>query len=207
MIHIPSLEIWEWGLEILDDASITIHVNHLHFKFLLLSLPLSSFAAYYQDQANCTFNTVTITGPNQTVLVNPGVVCFMCDFGSGEANNSMFSVNFSSVSSVGGILVIPDSRVTFPRKGQPHNVLCKSFDRNMLLTAAVYLHGKLSPYNESNVFIPLFLPFLPFPTLLLSPFYIPSSFPPLPPSSHSIFLIFLCSRTSSSNNLRRVNNQ
>ena len=130
----------------------------------------------------------------------------MCDFGSGVANNAMFSVNFTSVSSVGGILVIPDSRVTFPRKGQPHNVLCKSFDGNIIRTAVVYLHGKLSPCNESNVFIPLSFLFFPFllslclhftflpPFLLFHPLLTP-------------FLLFLCSRTSSSNNLRRVNSQ
>ena len=106
-----------------------------------LSLSLPSFTAYSQEPADCIFNT-TITGTNQTVVVPPGVVCFTCDFGRGVANNASFKINLLFVPSSDGILVIPDSRETFPQKQPPHNVLCiTSFGETMNLAAAVYIDG------------------------------------------------------------------
>ena len=35
MVHMPSLEIWEWGLKIFDGApTLTTHVDHLHTFYI-----------------------------------------------------------------------------------------------------------------------------------------------------------------------------
>ena len=112
--------------------------------------------------------------------------------------DATFQINLISLSSVGGILVVADSTVTFERAGAPHTVLCADVTgRPTGYRTTVFLGGKLSPCKKSNCShssrSPLHSPILlslsppPPPTLSLS-FYTPSSLIPII-SPHNLFFL------------------
>ena len=72
MVHMPSLETWEWGLKIFDGApTLTTHVDHLHVHIHMYTCTLCSTYIYVHVQCNICVVVV------HTYVTSPFIIPFL----------------------------------------------------------------------------------------------------------------------------------
>ena len=103
---------------------------------LPIPLPFTFTIAVNSAGPDDCIETITITTNNGVAHVLPGIVCFQCDFGSGVATDSTFTINSGPVdrivgNTVRGVLVIFETDEVFGTSSLP--VQCTSGDNTFTL--------------------------------------------------------------------------